>query len=238
MMIGRLRWVHQSCIVVGTGKIPDEWGNMMAMDANAQGFAQKKMPWMTRLIKRKQKGVTLVELTVAVAVMGVLTAGALVAVPELMASVKASKETKDMSQMVAKAHSAMAMGVLIQKPTNIAALVAAQVMDHYPESATGVTARRNAFGGDVSVEALAPNTLTSGFTLAYKNVPTKACQKIISEMKDNFVHISTNRKVVKTYPADLVVAEVPVACGVSDGTGSGTNKDTVNTVTLNLTFSP
>lgn len=57
----------------------------------------------------------------------------------------------------------------------------------------------NSWKGDVIVDAATTSSYKNdnAFTITYKNVPTKACFKLVSNLKDNFNIISVNDKIVK-----------------------------------------
>ncbi|WP_170936062.1 type II secretion system protein [Pandoraea sp. PE-S2R-1] len=167
------------------------------MQVNAGALAQFKTKMTQRLNKRRQRGVTLVELAVAVAVMGLIMAGAMVGVPRLMASVKLTQELKDWQMASLAVQNAVATGRLVATGTNQADIVSAGVMDGFNRSGTDIL---NRFGGAVTVEGVAGGSGTfpsSGIQVTSAGYPTEQCREFAAKMMPTFATLSINGTPVK-----------------------------------------
>ncbi|VVD85735.1 prepilin-type cleavage/methylation domain-containing protein [Pandoraea aquatica] len=163
-------------------------------DANA--IAQIKQKLVTRMNKRAQRGVTLVELSVAVAVMGLIMAGAMVGVPRLMNSVKLSQEMKDWQMSVLAVQNAVASGTLIATtaPDKIRDMAIAEPFNR-PD---GTQTILNRFGGAVTfVPQDGKSYPSSGVKVKSIGYPSAQCEEFASKMNGLFATLSINSQSIK-----------------------------------------
>lgn len=121
----------------------------MNVRTDASVIAQLKSKLTHRPGKRHQRGVTLVELSVAVAVMGLIMAGAMVGVPRLMNSVKLSQEMKDWQMSSLAVQNAVASGTLTpQTAADVIRNMAIAEPFNRPEGGTQIL---NRFGGAITI---------------------------------------------------------------------------------------
>ncbi|MGC7404877.1 type II secretion system protein [Pandoraea pneumonica] len=188
----------------------------MTMQVNAGALAQFKTNMTKRLNKRRQRGVTLVELAVAVAVMGMIMAGALVGVPALMTSLKTTRTVTELQQIVAKAHGAFGTGILTGDGAGRATTDPGfnSLFEELPPSGTAGE-YRNQFGGVTrGVNVVVNSAVKTGAVFEYTNIPAKACEKIIPQVAANFTTILANGVPVKDYGGALGDATaIANACG-------------------------
>ncbi|MFJ2994327.1 type 4 pilus major pilin [Pandoraea sp. NPDC087047] len=165
------------------------------MQVNESALVQMKRKTAGRLQKGKQRGVTLVELSVAVAVMGLIMAGALVGVPKLMDGVRTTQEIKALQQAVVNTQNAITLGTL-KKVANAQDVTDLNLLDSLT---TGTTANAyvNRFGGEVTVEAPKDAAIKAGYALKYTMIPVSACEKMVASLESNFTEIYINDVLLK-----------------------------------------
>ncbi|EON13971.1 hypothetical protein C266_09402 [Pandoraea sp. SD6-2] len=203
----------------------------MNMQANEGALVQMKSKMVSRLNKRRQRGVTLVELSVAVAVMGLIMAGAMVGVPRLMNSVRVNQEIKDWQMAVVSVQNAVLSGQL----TATTALPDMDKMGLF----TGMTPISgkpgeylNRFGGKMKMEPIASaiaNGPNFGVKVTSEEVPSDQCQKFMTTLQSNFATISVNGTSLKDMKTPFKMGDLATACQSSDATGG--SDDTKNDLT-------
>ncbi|WP_167365766.1 type II secretion system protein [Pandoraea norimbergensis] len=165
------------------------------MQVNAGALAQFKTKMTQRLNKRRQRGVTLVELAVAVAVMGLIMAGAMVGVPKLMASVKMTQELKDWQMASLAVQNAVASGRLLATGTDQDTVVASGVMDGFNRSGANLL---NRFGGAITVVGVTAGGFpSSGIQVTSLGYPSEQCKELAAKMMPSFSTLTINAVSVK-----------------------------------------
>lgn len=206
------------------------------MNTRADMLAKTNPSAATRLQKRKQKGVTLVELSVAVAVMGLIMAGALVGVPKLMMSLKTTQTITELQKIMTNVHGAFGTGELTGSNASGTAetIARSQIFDDLPVG-TAANTFKNKFGGVVTGETgVVDAAVQTGVKFSYSNVPTDACMKLIPQVKDSFTTIEANGTTVKAYGAGYAPAELAAACGRPATPSATVNNANVVTVTFGI----
>lgn len=202
------------------------------MHVNAGALAQFKTNMTKRLNKRRQRGVTLVELAVAVAVMGLIMAGAMVGVPALMANVKLSQEIKDWQMSSLAVQSAVASGILTPttSPQQIRDMAIAEPFNR----PAGQTTILNRFGGRITITTLAGNGFpSSGVSAVSVGYPTKQCQEFASKMQGLFSTFSINGVDIKSESA-TALDKITDACSSREDSNGGTTPSTTADLTFTL----
>ena len=196
------------------------------MQVNGGALVQMKSKMVSRLNKRRQRGVTLVELSVAVAVMGLIMAGAMVGVPRLMNSVRVNQEIKDWQMAVVSVQNAVLSGQLT-------ATTAAEDMDKMGlfNGMTPIANKPgeylNRFGGTMKMEPIAraiPNGPNFGVKVTSEEVPSDQCQKFMTTLQSNFTTISVNDTNLKDMKTAFKMNELAAACRSSDAGSSDSSQ--------------
>ncbi|VVE04870.1 prepilin-type cleavage/methylation domain-containing protein [Pandoraea pneumonica] len=164
------------------------------MHVNAGALAQFKTNMTQRLNKRRQRGVTLVELAVAVAVMGLIMAGAMVGVPRLMASVKLNQEIKDW-QMASLAVQNMVMGGSFPTTDLATNIPTSPVVEGFNRNGTKIL---NRFGGAVSFDSVPGDYPSTGMQVVSEGYPSAQCVDFVTKMYPTFSTITVGSIAVKT----------------------------------------
>lgn len=165
------------------------------MQVNESALVQMKRNMAGRLQKGKQRGVTLVELSVAVAVMGLIMAGALVGVPKLMDGVRTTQEIKALQQAVVNTQNAITLGTL-KKVANAQEVADLNLLDSLT-AGTQANEYVNRFGGEVTVVTPKDSTIKAGYALKYTLIPVSACEKMVASLESNFTEIYINETLLK-----------------------------------------
>ncbi|WP_174977757.1 type 4 pilus major pilin [Pandoraea bronchicola] len=195
---------------------------------------------VSRLNKRRQRGVTLVELSVAVAVMGLIMAGAMVGVPRLMNSVRVNQEIKDWQMAVVSVQNAVLSGQLTAK-------TAAEDMDKMGlfNGMTPVAGQAgeylNRFGGKMKMEPITSaiaNGPNFGVKVTSEEVPSDQCQKFMTTLQSNFTTISVNSTNLKDMRTPFKMGDLATACRSSDANSAdGEQKNNLTKAKLEFTIS-
>lgn len=212
----------------------------MNMQLNGGALVQMKSKMVSRLNKRRQRGVTLVELSVAVAVMGLIMAGAMVGVPRLMNSVRVNQEIKDWQMAVVSVQNAVLSGQL----TATTAVADMDKMGLF----TGMTPVPskpgeyvNRFGGPmkmVPIERAIANGPNFGVQVTSEEVPSDQCQKFMTTLQSNFATVSVNNTVLKDLRTPFKMSDLATACQSSDAGGTNDNaKNDLTKAKLEFTIS-
>ncbi len=190
------------------------------MQVNESALAQMKVTMNPRLNKRRQRGVTLVELSVAVAVMGLIMAGALVGVPRLMDGVRTTQEIKALQQTVVNTQNAITMGTLT-KVLNASELKSTSLLESFTPAAAGNN-YVNGFGGVIEPVAPSDAGIMAGFALKYTMVPVASCEKLIGSLHSNFTEITVNDQKLKDRSTPFDPTKLSTACSSKDDGQGGT----------------
>ncbi|MCI3207327.1 MULTISPECIES: type 4 pilus major pilin [Pandoraea] len=189
----------------------------MNVRTDASAIAQLKNKVALRMSKRRQRGVTLVELSVAVAVMGLIMAGAMVGVPRLMNNVKLSQEMKDWQMSALAVQNAVASGALpvTTTPQQILNLAIAE-----PFNRSAPDKLLNRFGGAITIEAVdGANFPSSGVKVKSTGYPSAQCQEFANKMQGLFATLTINGTTIKDKAKALDMTEIPTACTKTAGAG-------------------
>ncbi|MDR3397881.1 MAG: type 4 pilus major pilin [Pandoraea sp.] len=188
----------------------------MQVNESALAHMKNKMSHrLNKLNKRRQRGVTLVELSVAVAVMGMIMAGALVGVPKLMDTVRGTQETKDLQMAVVAVQNAVMAGQLTTG-TDAKGLDDLGLMGAMQRTDTNKYLNR--FGGLVVVENLPGSGSDAppvGIKVISKTVPSSQCQKLISSLHPAFATVKVNGTELKRMNTAFDPAKLAAACSSS-----------------------
>ncbi|WP_301236598.1 type 4 pilus major pilin [Pandoraea cepalis] len=213
----------------------------MDMQVNEGALVQMKNKMKGRWIKRGQRGVTLVELSVAVAVMGLIMAGAMVGVPRLMNSVRVNQEIKDWQMAVVSIQNAVLSGQLTAKTSP-------QDMDKMglfgsitPSPAGTVGEYLNRFGGTLKMAPITakindgPNF---GVEVTSEDVPSDQCQKFMTTLHSNFTTVTVNGTNLKNLKKPFEMGNLAAACQSSNMGGEDANqKNDLTKAKLEFTIS-
>ena len=213
----------------------------MDMQVNEGALVQMKNKMIGRLNKRRQRGVTLVELSVAVAVMGLIMAGAMVGVPRLMNSVRVNQEIKDWQMAVVSIQNAVLSGQLTAKTTP-------QDMDKMgmfgsitPSPAGTAGEYLNRFGGTLKMEPISTaiaNGPNFGVKVTSEEVPSDQCQKFMTTLHANFATVTVNGTNLKDMKTPFNMGNLATACQSSNASGSdGAQKNDLTKAKLEFTIS-
>ncbi|VVD65030.1 prepilin-type cleavage/methylation domain-containing protein [Pandoraea iniqua] len=203
------------------------------MQVNAGALAQFKTNMTQRLNKRRQRGVTLVELAVAVAVMGLIMAGAMMGVPRLMASVKLTQEIKDWQMASISVQNAVASGRLLNTATQ-ADVTAAGIVDSFNKPTA--TTILNRFGGVVTVVGIGTAPFpSSGVTVTSADYPTEQCKEFGSKLLNVFSTLSINGVEIKTRSTENAT-RINTACGSTGLGADGTGDTGVDSTKADMVF--
>ncbi|AKM30740.1 hypothetical protein AB870_12435 [Pandoraea faecigallinarum] len=193
----------------------------MNVRTDASAVAQIDNKKTQCLNKRRQRGVTLVELSVAVAVMGLIMAGAMVGVPRLMNSVKLSQEMKDWQMSALAVQNAVASGALPVTTTKDQILNLA-IAEPFNRSAPDQLLNR--FGGAITIEAVdGKNFPSSGVKVKSLGYPSAQCQEFANKMQGLFATLTINGTTIKDRTKALDMAEIPKACTQTAGANGQTD---------------
>ena len=192
------------------------------MQVNEGALVQMKNKMIGRLNKRRQRGVTLVELSVAVAVMGLIMAGAMVGVPRLMNSVRVNQEIKDWQMAVVSIQNAVLSGQLTAKTTP-------QDMDKMgmfgsitPSPAGTPGEYLNRFGGTLKMEPISTaiaNGPNFGVKVTSEEVPSDQCQKFMTTLQANFATVTVNGTNLKDMKTPFNMGNLATACQSTNANG-------------------
>ncbi|WP_353192706.1 prepilin-type N-terminal cleavage/methylation domain-containing protein [Pandoraea pnomenusa] len=168
----------------------------MTARTNANAMTHRKPTMMERLRNRRQRGVTLVELSVAVAVMGLIMAGAMVGVPRLMNNVKLSQEMKDWQMSALAVQNGVSSGILTTTSTedNIKEMAIAE-----PFNRTDGGARMlNRFGGAITIAPVdGKGYPSSGVKVKSLGYPSAQCEEFSAKMIGLFATLDINGTSIK-----------------------------------------
>ncbi|VVD76670.1 pilus assembly FimT family protein [Pandoraea anhela] len=193
----------------------------MNVRTDASAIAQLNNPLALRVNKRRQRGVTLVELSVAVAVMGLIMAGAMVGVPRLMNNVKLSQEMKDWQMSALAVQNAVAAGTLIAGKSTQVDIRPTAIAEPFNRPA-GTTTILNRFGGEVTIDAVPSGSggyPSSGVTVKSVGYPSSQCEDFASKMNGLFATLTINGQVIKS-KSDNKISEISKAC-TQDASSAG-----------------
>lgn len=191
-------------------------------DANA--IAQIKHKLVKRLNKHGQRGVTLVELSVAVAVMGLIMAGAMVGVPRLMNNVKLSQEMKDWQMSVLAVQNAVAAGTLIAGQTKQAEIRPTAIAEPFNRPA-GTTTILNRFGAEITIDAVDKSGYpSSGVTVKSVGYPSSQCEDFAAKMNGLFATLSINGNVIKS-KTENKIDQISKSCTQDSNSAAMTQAD-------------
>jgi len=183
----------------------------MQVNESALAHMKNKMSHrLNKLNKRRQRGVTLVELSVAVAVMGLIMAGALVGVPRLMDGVRTTQEIKALQQAVVNTQNAITLGTLTER-LDAAKLKQTTLLESFTPSGNSNN-YVNGFGGVIEPVAPTDQGIVAGFALKYTMVPVASCEKLIGSLHSNFTEITVNEKKLKDRNTPFNPSELSTAC--------------------------
>ncbi len=202
------------------------------MQVNEGALVQMKNNMVGRWSKRRQRGVTLVELSVAVAVMGLIMAGAMVGVPRLMNSVRVNQEIKDWQMAVVSVQNAVLSGQLTAKttPKDMDNMGLFGAMTPSPGNVDGEYLNR--FGGTMKmapITAAINDGPNFGVQVTSEDVPSDQCQKFMTTLHSNFATISVNGTTLKNLKTSFQMGKLAEACKSSNS--GGTNADEKNDLT-------
>ncbi|QDH57987.1 prepilin-type N-terminal cleavage/methylation domain-containing protein [Pandoraea pnomenusa] len=168
----------------------------MTVRTDANAIAKRNTPRIQRLRQRRQRGVTLVELSVAVAVMGLIMAGAMVGVPRLMNSVKLSQEMKDWQMSALAVQNGVASGILTTQstPEKILEMAVAEPFNR----TNGGKSLLNRFGGNITINPVPGTTYpSSGVMVKSVGYPSAQCEEFAAKMIGTFATLSINGAEIK-----------------------------------------
>lgn len=173
--------------------------NTMQSTADAPQTAAAPDSTLPRKLRarRKQAGVTMVELAVAVAVMTLIIAGAMVGVPRLMASMKNTQEIKDWQMAALTVQSLVMSGTL---PSSSADLAKSTIVEGFTKNGTTVL---NRFGGTITLEKQDGSGYpSSGIKVVSLGYPTAQCVTFTSSIYDVFSTLKINGQDIKSQATD------------------------------------
>nr|WP_224788634.1 type 4 pilus major pilin [Pandoraea terrae] len=183
--------------------------------------------------RRRQRGMSLVEIGVVVALVGVLMAGAFVGVPAIMMNLKANGEVTDLQEAAAGIQR-IAMGSAITMPPSGTALgaPAAHALGFYPShrftsstgsagtggAATTINGLKNRFNGDITITPLDAIVTGQGkgIEILSKAVPTAACVKVVGAVAGVFDEILVGSEAVKPFRGPLNMATLATGCAAEN----------------------
>ncbi|VVD67103.1 prepilin-type cleavage/methylation domain-containing protein [Pandoraea horticolens] len=207
------------------------------MQVNRGALVQMKSKMVSRLNKRRQRGVTLVELSVAVAVMGLIMAGAMVGVPRLMNSVRVNQEIKDWQMAVVSVQNAVMSGQL-NNGTTLGNLHDLGIFGSMQRVGTS-DKYLNRFGGEVTPEVIKAGQAgmpAFGLKIASKDMPSEQCQKLFSSMHPSFATIKVNSTDLKTMTSAFEMNKLATACKSSKQVGEDSGQDDVTKADVEFTI--
>ncbi|MBN4677386.1 prepilin-type N-terminal cleavage/methylation domain-containing protein [Pandoraea nosoerga] len=195
-----------------------------AVSENAKSGTTLTPRLMQRLRRRRQRGVTLVELSVAVAVMGLIMAGAMVGVPRLMNGVKLSQEMKDWQMVVLAVQNAVASGTLTSS-TSTGDLLKMAVTEPFNRTDNG-SKLLNRFGGEIVMKAVDGTTYpASGVEVKSVSYPSAQCVEFAGKMGNLFATLSINGTELKSNTRALDMTQITDACSKRAPQGGGAPTD-------------
>lgn len=180
------------------------------------------MTKLTLIKNRKNKGFSLLEILLVLAIAAALVIGAFIVYPKVQAGARADAESKNISTIVAGIKSLYTSSSTYAGLTNTVAANAKIFPDNMLNGSS--TTPINAWKGNVTVAAAntGPSSATgSSFTIQYLAVPAAECAKIVSGLAGNFYTVSVDSTAVKTAGGTLDVAAMTKACN------SGRNSNTL-----------
>ncbi|QHE90549.1 prepilin-type N-terminal cleavage/methylation domain-containing protein [Pandoraea fibrosis] len=209
----------------------------MNMQVNGGALVQMKSKMVSRLNKRRQRGVTLVELSVAVAVMGLIMAGAMVGVPRLMNSVRVNQEIKDWQMAVVSVQNAVMSGQLNATTT----MVSVHDLGIFGSMQRIGTTNNylNRFGGTVTPEVITSgggNLPTFGLKIQSKDLPSEQCQRLFTSMHPSFATIKVNNTELKTMTTSFAMNDLATACRSSAKVGDTDGQNDVTKADVEFTI--
>lgn len=206
----------------------------MTARTNANAMTHRKPTMMERLRNRRQRGVTLVELSVAVAVMGLIMAGAMVGVPRLMNNVKLSQEMKDWQMSALAVQNSVATGVLAANATK-AEILKTAIVEPFNRPQGGDTLL-NRFGGAIDIKGVSGTDYpSSGVEVESKGYPSAQCTEFAAKMASLFATLDINGADIKSASTPLDVTKIADACVKQKGVGGGADTDATQ-ATLKFTI--
>ena len=171
------------------------------------------MTKLTLIKNRKNKGFSLLEILLVLAIAAALVIGAFIVYPKVQAGARADAESKNISTIVAGIKSLYTSSSTYTGLTNAVAANAKIFPDNMLNGSS--TTPINAWKGDVTVAAAATgpsSTAGSSFTITYTAVPAAECAKIVSGLAGTFYTVSVGSTAVKTADGTLNVAAMTTAC--------------------------
>lgn len=167
-------------------------------------------------IQRLQRGLTLIELMVVLAIIAVILALALKPVRTVLANAKANDEVGELPTIITNMQKVYANRASFAGATQ-ATFVNSNV---FPTSrvVSGSTDLINRWGGAiiVSVITMGEGTPNNGISLTYQGVPSLECAAIIPQMDDNIRVVTVNGTTVKEDRQPSDPAAVGTACQSSN----------------------
>ena len=180
---------------------------------------------MKQMMKSKQRGVTLIELSFVLAIFGLLIAGALAGVT-YFDNAKAVNEASALQRVIASLQQKF-----VKAPTTSGATTASAITGNiFKESTWSVDKPAglvyNQFGGSVSI---ASNTLlhaNDSFKLVNDAIPNEVCQKLVPMISDMAYRVDIGTVTVKANPS-VAVAPATIDTECDKGVGATQSKVTL-----------
>ena len=192
----------------------------------------KTNPLARRLAARKnQKGYSIIELSIALAIVSIILVTALTGVQRILRSNKVNEDLKGLNLAASK------IGVMlsnVQSTNGItqANLVALRVFEDFRVNSS-TNAVTNAFGGNITVlpnkNAMGTVPVDGGLVIYSSAIPPEACSDYISGLAPISSHISASSatsstldgsaltNIVKTNLAPITIAGLATACTAAAG---------------------
>jgi prepilin-type N-terminal cleavage/methylation domain-containing protein len=191
----------------------------MNVHAAASEIAKTRTTFTQRLTqrfsRRRQRGVTLVELSVAVAVMGLIMAGAMVGVPRLMNSVKLSQEMKDWQMAALAVQNGVASGTLTAT-SSADEIMKMAVTEPFNRTDAGKRLL-NRFGGTIVIAPVPGSGYpSSGVTVTSGGYPSAQCAEFAGKMNNLFATLTVNGTEIKS-DKTLDIPGITDACAKKGG---------------------
>lgn len=137
--------------------------------------------------KQKQKGFTLVELMIAIAIAGVLLIALFAIVRSVRQSAAVSAETSNVQALLSGVHSIYPSTSIYTGVSSLQLITAAKVPTNMLDAAgTGLV---NSWFGAVTI---APDLANGGFDISYANVPASTCIELASALSSSLQNISSS----------------------------------------------
>lgn len=169
-------------------------------------------------LKKKQKGLTLIETLIALLVLGVVIAGALLLYSRANAS-SAANATQNQLLALTTAVREISPGPSFTGITQSTLVTARKA----PSDMVNGTNLVNKFGGPVTIAAATYGTgapAGNAFTISFAGVPADVCSSVVARALENYPRIEVGSTVVQDKRAATPVVgtatSVTTACGAAD----------------------